>query len=96
MSDLGESMMKGMQEALSFAKGEDTEAVVHIPDDIDVARIRKKLKMSQRKFSDTFGISTRTVQEWEQGRRVPEQPVRAYLHVIDREPDAVRRALIQS
>jgi putative transcriptional regulator len=34
-----------------------------------------------------------TVRHWEQGRRVPEGPTRAYLMVIDREPEAVQKAL---
>jgi len=39
------------------------------------------------------GVSKRTLEQWEQGRRVPEGPTRAYLMVIDREPQAVQKAL---
>jgi len=41
-----------------------------------------------------FGVSVRTVQEWEQGRAGPSGPSRTLLIVIDREPEAVRRALV--
>lgn len=95
MSELGESMIRGMQEALDFAQGKDTEAIAHIPENIDVARIRSKMKMSQGDFARMFGFSARTVQDWEQGRRVPTGPAKAFLHVIDHEPDAVRRVLSQ-
>ena len=93
MSELGESVIKGMEEALAFAKGEDNGAVVHIPEEINVRRIRKKLNMSQNAFADYFGVSVRTLQDWEQGRRVPSGASRNFLFVIDREPEAVRRAL---
>ena len=94
MSEVGESIIKGMEEALAFAKGKKTDAVVHIPEEIDVQRIRKKLKMSQKVFADYFGVNLRTVQDWEQGRRVPTGASRNFLFVIDQEPDAVRRALV--
>lgn len=94
MSEVGESIIKGMEEALAFAKGEKTGAIVHIPEEINVRRIRKKLNMSQAVFANYFGVNLRTVQDWEQGRRVPTGAARNFLFVIDQEPDAVRRALI--
>jgi len=94
MSEIGESMIKGMEEAVAFAKGvKDTGAVVHIPEEINVRRIRKKLNMSQNTFAQYFGVPVRTVQDWEQGRRVPSGASKNFLFVIDQEPEAVRRAL---
>ncbi len=94
MSDLGNSMIKGMEETLAFAEGKKSSAVkVHIPEEINVQRIRKKLKMTQTGFANYFGVSVRTVQEWEQGRRVPSGVSKNFLFVIDQEPDAVHRAL---
>jgi putative transcriptional regulator len=49
--------------------------------------------MTQQEFAVSFGFSVNTVRHWEQGRRVPEGPTRAYLLVIDREPKAVQKAL---
>ncbi len=51
--------------------------------------------MSQSEFSRAFGVSKRTLEHWEHGRRVPTGPARAFLTVIAREPDAVRRALME-
>ena len=94
MSELGQSLIQGMEDALAFATGEITpDVVVHIPEDIDVRRIRKKFKITQEVFAAYFGVSIRTVQDWEQGRRVPSGAARALLVVIDHEPTAVRRAL---
>jgi putative transcriptional regulator len=90
----GESMLAGAKQALAFARGEkDHGCVVHIPEEIDVKAIRKKVAMSQSEFARMFGFSKRTLEHWEHGRRVPTGPARAFLTVIAREPDAVRRAL---
>ena len=45
------------------------------------------------KLADRFGLSSRTVQEWEQGRAVPDRPARVLLKVIEHSPNAVTRAL---
>jgi putative transcriptional regulator len=92
----GQRMIASAKQALAFVEGEDNGSVVHIPDEIYVARIRGKVNMSQRQFAAHFGVSVRTIQEWEQGRAVPSGPARALLLVIDREPEAVRRALAKS
>ena len=89
-----ERMIASAKQALAFAEGAENGCVVHIPHAIDVARIRKKVNMSQRQFAAYFAVSVRTVQEWEQGRSVPSGPSRALLIVIDCEPQAVRRALL--
>lgn len=60
---------------------------------IDPRAVRKRLRMSQTAFAHVFGVSVRTVQEWEQHRRKPAGAARALLQVIDREPEAVRRAI---
>jgi putative transcriptional regulator len=58
-----------------------------------VRRIREKTGLTQDEFAERFGLNLRTVQEWEQGRAMPEGPARVLLQVIKREPDAVVRAL---
>jgi putative transcriptional regulator len=92
----GESLIAGAKQALAFARGEkDHGCIVHIPAEIDVKAIREKVDMSQSEFSRAFGVSKRTLEHWEHGRRVPTGPARAFLTVIAREPDAVRRALLE-
>jgi len=49
--------------------------------------------MTQQVFAARFGFSVNTLRHWEQGKRVPEGPTRAYLQVIDRAPQAVEKAL---
>ena len=90
----GESISAGAKSALALARGEqDHGCIVHIPAAIDVKAFRAKVAMSQSEFSRAFGVSKRTLEHWEHGRRVPTGPARAFLTVIAREPDAVRRAL---
>jgi putative transcriptional regulator len=92
---IADSILRGLNEALAFAEGtaDESRYVVHIPAEIDVKAIRVRLGMTQQEFAVRFGFSVNTVRHWEQGRRVPEGPTRAYLLVIDREPKAVQKAL---
>ena len=91
----GQRMIESARQALAFAEGpENYGCVVHVPEDIDVKAIREKISLSQSEFARLFGLSKRTLEHWEHGRRVPSGPARAFLTVIAREPDAVRRALL--
>ena len=62
----------------------------------DVQAIRRRLGMSQSEFATRFGFSVRTVQEWEQGRALPDRPARILLRVIEKSPKAVERAIAAS
>jgi putative transcriptional regulator len=55
----------------------------------DVAAIRDAYGLSQDKFASLLGISVRTLQNWEQGRRAPRGPARVLLRVAARHPEAV-------
>jgi putative transcriptional regulator len=55
--------------------------------------IRRALGISQEDFSARYQIPLGTLRDWEQGRVVPDQAARAYLTVIARDPEVVRRAL---
>ncbi len=93
MSKTSESIRRGAREALAFARGAREGFVVHVPENVDVKAIRRRLGLSQRRFADRFGFKLDAVQNWEQGRRRPEGAARAFLRVIEREPEAVERAL---
>ncbi len=58
----------------------------------DVRAIRRRLGLSQARFAKRFGFSVRTVQEWEQGRAIPDRPARILLRVIEKSPKTVERA----
>lgn len=67
--------------------------VVRRPPVPDVRRLRARLGLSQAAFARRFGLSARTVQEWEHGRSVPDGPARVLLRVIEDAPEAVERAV---
>jgi putative transcriptional regulator len=58
-----------------------------------VKTLRRALHLTQEEFADRYHIPLGTLRDWEQGRSEPDQPARAYLKVIARDPKAVERAL---
>ena len=88
----------GVRDAIAIARGQADGASyrVHVPADVDVGRIRRKLKLSQSEFAARFGIAPGTLRGWEQKRKRPEGPPRVLLMVMEREPDAVQRAIRDS
>ena len=92
---LGERLLDSMKELQAHLRGEIklSETVYHVPPETDVRKLRETLGLSQSDFAALFGFNVRSLQDWEQGRRRPEIPIRAYLAVIRRDPQAVIRAL---
>jgi putative transcriptional regulator len=60
---------------------------------VDVQMLRQKFGLSQADFSRRFGFSLDALQNWEQGRNVPEGPARTLLKIIERHPEVVDEAL---
>ena len=59
----------------------------------EIKAVREKLHLSQSEFAAMIGVSPRTLQNWEQGRRTPEGPAQALLKVAARNPKALLGAL---
>ena len=94
-TEAGLEIETALGEVLAHVRGE-TALPCRIVDDPAAERIvalRKRMKLSRQKFAERFGLDARAIQDWEQGRRVPDRAARVLLTVIDREPDAVTRAL---
>lgn len=92
MTAAGEKILRSVRSTrAALERGEDL--VVHVPPDVDVRAIRRKHGLSQRRFAEAFALGLDAVQAWEQGRRRPEGAARILLKIIEREPEAVRRAL---
>ena len=60
--------------------------LIHIP---NVKRLRERLGLTQDAFAAAYRIPIGTLRDWEQGRKHPDAPARAYLTVIARNPEAV-------
>ncbi len=79
----------------------DPDAKPLTPDDFkrmkrtpQVKVIRRALGLTQEEFATRFHIPLGTLRDWEQGAATPDQSARAYLTVIARDPEAVRKALL--
>jgi putative transcriptional regulator len=59
----------------------------------DIKSLRARLGMTQKQFATAYRLPLGTVRDWEQGRTRPDAPAMALLAVIEREPEAARRAL---
>jgi putative transcriptional regulator len=91
----GQQIVESLKQANAWAKGEDIPGIqIHIPEAYDVRKIRARLKLSQKEFASRYGFSIDSIQNWEQGRRVPDGPARTLLAVIAHDPKAVERALL--
>ena len=84
-----------LNEALAFAQGEKTGAIVHrieMPR-VDVAAIRATTGQSQSQFAKSIGVAKGTLLNWEHGRRQPTGPAQVLLAMIARKPSLVRELL---
>ena len=94
---VGREVEEAVGEVLAHVRGE-VELPCRIVDDPSAERIlalRKRMKLSRREFADRFGLDARAVQDWEQGRRLPDRAARVLLTVIEHNPKAVERALAE-
>jgi putative transcriptional regulator len=71
----------------------DQPGFIRIP---NVKKLRERLGLTQEKFAATYRIPIGTLRDWEQGRKHPDAPARAYLTVIARNPEAVASLLGQA
>jgi putative transcriptional regulator len=94
-SPFGRRLVAGLKDALAHARGElDLPSyTVMVPDEVDVAKLRHALGLSQSAFARAFGLDVTAIHAWEQGRRRPDRTARILLAVIAKEPEAVQRAL---
>jgi len=63
---------------------------------VNVKKLRERLGMTQEAFAETYRIPVGTLRDWEQCRKNPDAPARAYLTVIARNPEAVAELLRQA
>ena len=89
-------IMQGVEEARAYLEGtaDKNRFRVHVPETVNVKKIRRRLGLSQEGFAETYGFALSAVRDWEQGRRRPERSARILLKIVEREPEAVTRALV--
>jgi putative transcriptional regulator len=88
-----QKLCESIRQAGEIRRGQRKPSRVYTVSDPDPKAIRERLGLSQSRFAAIIGVSVRTLQNWEQGRREPEGPAKALLRVVEREPEAVLQAL---
>lgn len=92
---IGESIVEGLQEAIAWTRGENSDVrvtLVQVPE-MDVREVRTKMGLSQAQFATQFGFPPSTLRNWKQGRSLPDAPTRVLLAVIAKHPEAVEDVL---
>jgi putative transcriptional regulator len=91
--ELFNELLQSLSEATAIRAKRATPSRVFDYEAVDIKKIRARLHASQRQFAMMIGVSTSTLQNWEQGRRKPEGPAQALLRIAEKRPDAVLEAL---
>ncbi|BCG65202.1 MAG: putative transcriptional regulator [Methyloprofundus sp.] len=85
--NIGMEILEGIKEIKKHKKGKVQLKTTTLLDPSPAQIIRKKLEISQVSFAGLMGVSVRTVQDWEQGRRSPKGPAKSLLRVAEQHPE---------
>jgi len=85
--DIGQEILDGIREVKAYKAGKKALRVHTLKEPSPPQVIRAKLKLSQSAFAGMMGVSLRTIQDWEQGRRKPSGPAVALLRIAEQKPE---------
>jgi putative transcriptional regulator len=86
--DIGREILEGI---LEIQSGGGRRFMVEVP---PIAATRQKIGVSQAQFARLLGVSRRTLQEWEQGRRKPSGAAQSLLILADKRPEVLREVFL--
>ncbi|MGB7875822.1 MAG: helix-turn-helix domain-containing protein [Anaerolineales bacterium] len=89
--DIGQEILDGIRDVKDYKAGKKNLRVHSLKEPSPPQVIRKKLKLSQSAFAGLMGVSLRTVQDWEQGRRKPSGPAVALLRIAEQKPEVFKQ-----
>jgi len=84
---IGQEILEGIRDIKAHKAGEKVLRVHTLKEPAPPQVIRAKLRLSQSAFAGLMGVSVRTVQDWEQGRRKPSGPAAALLRIAEQKPE---------
>jgi putative transcriptional regulator len=87
--ELFAELLESVREGAAILRGEKAPSRIFVVQEPDVKDIRERYNLSQSEFASLLGISVKTLQNWEQGRRIPRGPARILLEVAAKHPEAV-------
>jgi putative transcriptional regulator len=85
--DIGQEILNGIREVKAYKVGTKSLRVHTLKQPAPPQIIRSKLRLSQSAFAGMMGVSLRTIQDWEQGRRKPSGPAIALLRIAEQKPE---------
>jgi putative transcriptional regulator len=85
--DIGQEVLEGLREIKAHKAGQKTLRTHTLKEPAPPQVIRANLKLSQSAFAGLMGVSLRTIQDWEQGRRKPSGPAAALLRIAEQKPE---------
>ncbi len=85
--DIGAEILSGIKEIQEYKKGKVQLRTSELSEPSPPKVIRSKLRMSQSAFAGLLGVSMRTLQDWEQGRREPQGSAIALLRIAEQCPE---------
>ena len=88
-NELFDELVASVKEGAVILRNEAPASRTFYFDKLDIKRIRHQYQLTQVEFAAMLGVSVRTLQNWEQGRRVPEGAARVLLQVAAKHPDIV-------
>lgn len=86
--NIGLEILEGLKEIKEYKRGNTQLRVVQLSEPSSAKKIREKLQLSQNAFANLMGVSVRTLQDWEQGRRNPKGPAKSLLRIAEQNPEA--------
>jgi putative transcriptional regulator len=89
--DIGQEILDGIRKVNAYKAGTKVLHARTLKEPAPPQIIRSKLKLSQSAFAGLMGVSLRTVQDWEQGRRKPSAPSIALLRIAEQKPEVFRK-----
>ncbi len=85
--NIGLEILEGLREIKAFKAGEVDLRSRVLTEPSAPKQIRASLHLSQAAFAGLMGVSLRTVQDWEQGRREPSGPAKSLLRIAEQHPE---------
>lgn len=86
--EIGQEVLDGIREIKAHKRGEGVPLrTSELKEPSSPSAIRERLELSQEAFASLMGVSVRTVQDWEQGRRKPQGPARSLLRIAEQFPE---------
>ncbi len=85
--EISQEILEGIREIKAYKTGKKTLRTNTLKEPSPPQVIRAKLNLSQAAFAGLMGVSLRTIQDWEQGRRKPSGPAIALLRIAEQKPE---------